>query len=129
MNYEKELRIFKKCEIWKNMWILKNYKKLRIFGKIVNLEKNSVFLDEAVDCNTVIASCPIIDPITFELEIKRNMMGSKIETDPAELKVTGVLKEISASMSRGDYNVLMAILVENFQEKGDFELSKNELIR
>ena len=109
---------------------MKNYKKLRIFGKIVNLEKkNSVSLDEAVDCNTVIASCPIIDPITFELEIKRNMMGSKIETDPAELKVTGVLKEISASMSRGDYNVLMAILVENFQEKGDFELSKNELIR
>ena len=79
-----------------------------------------------MDCNTVIASCPIIDPITFELEIKRNMSGSKTEHDPAELKVTGVLKEISASMSRGDYNVLMAILVENFQEKGDFELSKNE---
>ena len=107
---------------------MKNYKKLRIFGKIVNLEKNSVFLDEAVDCNTVIASCPIIDPITFELEIKRNMMGSKIETDPAELKVTGVLKEISASMSRGDYNVLMAILVENFQEKGDFEWRPNKII-
>ena len=129
MKYEKELRIFKKCEFWKNMWILKNYKNCEFLGKLLIWKKNSVFLDEAVDCNTVIASCPIIDPITFELEIKRNMMGSKIETDPAELKVTGVLKEISASMSRGDYNVLMAILVENFQEKGDFELSKNELIR
>ena len=111
------------CEFWK---ITKN---CEFLGKLLIWKKNSVFLDEAVDCNTVIASCPIIDPITFELEIKRNMMGSKIETDPAELKVTGVLKEISASMSRGDYNVLMAILVENFQEKGDFELSKNELIR
>ena len=101
----------------------------RIYDKmhfnLRNLKLNRVKIDEAVDSNQVIATCPIIDPITFELEIKRNMMGTKTKDDPAELKVTGVLKEISASMSRGDYNVLMAILVENFQEKGEFELTRN----
>ena len=103
----------------------------RIYDKmefeLSDLQMHRVKIDEAVDSNEVIASCPIIDPITFHLEIKRNMMKSTTESDPAELKVTGVLKEISASMSTGDYNVLMAILVENFQEKGEFELRKNEV--
>ena len=86
------------------------------------LQLNRVKVEDAVDSNDVIASCPIIDPITFELEIKRNMMGTKTEKDPAELKVTGVLNKISASLSKGDYNVLMEILTKNFQEKGNFAI-------
>ena len=81
----------------------------RIYDKmhfdLRDLKLNRVKIDEAVDSNKVIATCPIIDPITFELDIKRNMMGTKTKDDPAELSVTGVLREISASMSRGLFTI------------------------
>ena len=43
------------------------------------------------------------------------------KADPAELAVSGTLYRIEAAISKGDYNVLMAILTENFSEKGAFQ--------
>ena len=43
------------------------------------------------------------------------------KTDPAEIAVSGTLYRIEAAISKGDYNVLMAILTENFLEKGAFQ--------
>ena len=70
------------------------------------------------------ASCLIIHPITFELDVIRNMNGAKKKEDPAEIRATGTLYEIRAEMSKNDYDVLMAILINNFSEKGSFESSK-----
>jgi hypothetical protein len=41
--------------------------------------------------------------------------------DPAEIKATSTLYEIEVEMSKDNYNVLMAILLNNFSEKGSFE--------
>ena len=56
----------------------------------------------------------IIHPITFELDVIRNMNGAKKKDDPAEIRATGTLYEIRAEMSKNDYDVLMAILINNF---------------
>ncbi len=79
--------------------------------------------------NEVLASCIIIHPITFELDIKRNMNGAKKKEDPAELKVTGQLHQIAIDLSKGDYDVMMAVLLNNFQEKGAFQLEREHTDR
>ena len=52
---------------------------------------------------------------------RRNMSGSLKKDDPAEIRVSGDLYQIKIGISKGDYSVLMAILTENFGEKGAFE--------
>ncbi len=59
-----------------------------------NLKLNRAKIDEDVMSNKIVAQCPIIKPITFELDIKRNMAGAKTKTDPAELTVTGQLYQV-----------------------------------
>ncbi len=89
-----------------------------------NLQLYRAKIHEEVDNNDVLASCPIVHPITFELDVKRNMGGAKRKHDPAELKVTGTLYEIRLELSKSDYNVLMAILTNNFSEKGSFQTAR-----
>ncbi|TRY69082.1 hypothetical protein TCAL_09656 [Tigriopus californicus] len=76
---------------------------------------------EDIRSNDIESDCLIIRPITFELDLVRNMNGSKDENDPAEISVRGTLKRIWAEMSKGDYDVLMGILLNNFSQKGEFE--------
>lgn len=52
------------------------------------------------------------------------MSGSKMKDDPAEISVSGTLYRIEAEISKGDYGVMMAILTENFGEKGAFKTMK-----
>jgi hypothetical protein len=52
------------------------------------------------------------------------MSGSMKKEDPAEISVSGTLYRIEAEMSKGDYSVLMAILTENFGEKGAFKTAQ-----
>jgi hypothetical protein len=80
-----------------------------------DLKLNRAKIADDVDSNLIEATCPVVDPINFELDIKRNMAGAKTEDDPAELLIKGTLYQIKAELSRGDYNVLMAILTENFR--------------
>lgn len=49
------------------------------------------------------------------------------DSNCATLMIAGTLYQIKAELSKGDYNVLMAILTENFSEKGDFEIQKRSL--
>ena len=71
--------------------------------------------------NEIEAKIPIIDKINFYLKMIRNMAGSKLKSDPPEFYVEGTLYQIKAAMSRGDYNVIMMMLSENFSEKGELE--------
>ena len=52
---------------------------------------------------------------------RRNMAGSLKKDDPAEVSISGTLYRIEADISKGDYSVLMAIISENFGEKGAFQ--------
>lgn len=49
------------------------------------------------------------------------MSGARRREDPPELSVQGTLYQITLELSRQDYNVLMALLQNNFTEKGEFE--------
>ena len=46
--------------------------------------------------------------------------------DPAEISISGTLYRIEAEISKGDFSVLMAIILENFGEKGAFESAAKE---
>ena len=70
-----------------------------------NLKLNRAKIDEDVKSNKIMAQCPIIKPITFELDIKRNMAGSKTKEDPAELIVTGQLYQVSHVIDSQDSDV------------------------
>ena len=78
-------------------------------------------VNEAVTNNDILACCPIIKPISFNLTVRRNMNGTRRKEDPAELKVTGTLKQVDLELSKEDYNVMMALLQSNFSEKGAFD--------
>lgn len=78
-----------------------------------------------ITSNEIESDCLIIHPITFEVDLVRNMNGSREEGDPAEISVTGTLKKILAEMSKEDYNVLMGILMNNFSQKGEFEQAES----
>ena len=68
--------------------------------------------------NSTVGSCEIIKPIDFELEVTRNMNGAMSEADIPEIQVKGTLHEIRVELSKDDYNALIAMVIENFQEKG-----------
>ena len=55
------------------------------------------------------------------------MGETKTKNDPPEFKIDAKLNEIKAEMSRGDYHILMAIIHENINEKGDFQLDAEAL--
>ena len=63
----------------------------------------------------------IIQPISFDLEITRNMEGAYKEDDLPEVKIEGTLHQVVASLSKEDYNTLIAMVLENFQEQGVLE--------
>ena len=90
--------------------------------RLENLQLERAKIDENVRCNDILASTVIVHPITFELDVRRNMNGAMKEDDPAELLVKGTLYQIILETSKEDYNVLLAILQNNFSEKGEFEL-------
>jgi len=50
------------------------------------------------------------------------MSGTLKKDDPAEISISGTLYKIEAEISKGDYSVLMALISENFSEKGTFEV-------
>lgn len=52
------------------------------------------------------------------------MNGTQKKEDPAEICISGTLYKIEAEISKGDYSVLMALITENFSEKGSFEVFK-----
>ena len=66
--------------------------------------------------NSTLGTATIIRPISFELEITRNMEGAFEENDLPEVKVEGTLHKISADMSKEDYNTFIALVTTNFQE-------------
>ena len=88
--------------------------------RMENLYLQRAKVNEEVTDNDIQACCPIIKPITFDLTVRRNMSGTKNKEDPAELKVTGTLKQVDLELSKEDYNVVMALLQSNFSEKGAF---------
>lgn len=71
--------------------------------------------------NSTVGSCEIIKPIDFELEVTRNMDGAIKEEDIPEIQVKGTLHEIEVELSKDDYNALIAMVIENFQELGVME--------
>ena len=86
-----------------------------------NLTLHRAMLDASADCNQVLSQCMIVLPISFDLKVRRNMVPSLKKTDPPELSVTGTLCEIKVELSKEDYGVMMSMLNENFNEKGQFE--------
>ncbi len=50
------------------------------------------------------------------------MAGTIKKEDPAEICISGTLYKIEADISKGDYSVVMALITENFSEKGSFEV-------
>ena len=80
----------------------------------------SKILEDKED-NSTIGSCEIIKPIDFELEVTRNMEGAINEADIPEIQVKGTLCEIDVELSKDDYDTLIAMVIENFQEKGLIE--------
>ena len=81
-----------------------------------------------IKSNEIEAKCPLIEPITFELRIQRNMAGSKTKEDPSELNINGTLYEIKAAFSRGDYNAIMEIIKQNFNEPGELADQKKSSV-
>jgi hypothetical protein len=73
------------------------------------------------DHNTALATATIVHPISFELDITRNMEGAYKEDDLPEVKIEGTLHQVKAELSKDDYNTLMALVVQNFQEQGVLE--------
>ena len=71
---------------------------------------------EDMSDNSTLGSATIIRPISFELEITRNMEGAFKENDLPEVKIEGTLHKIEGFMSKGDYNTLIALVTTNFQE-------------
>ena len=78
-------------------------------------------IQEDNEDNSTIGSCEIIKPIDFDLEVTRNMEGAIHEADIPEIQVKGTLCEISVELSKDDYDTLIAMVIENFQEKGLIE--------
>jgi len=74
--------------------------------------------------NSTLGTSNIIQPISFDLEITRNMEGAFKEADLPEISVNGTLYEIRAEISKDDYNTLIAMVMENFQEKGVLEAAQ-----
>ena len=89
--------------------------------RMENLYLQRAKVNEEVTDNDIQACCPIIKPITFDLTVRRNMSGTKKKDDPAELKITGTLKQVDLELSKEDYNVVLALLQSNFSEKGAFD--------
>ena len=46
------------------------------------------------------------------------MGETKTKTDPPEFKIDAKLKQIKAELSKDDYNVVLAIVRTNINEKG-----------
>ena len=78
--------------------------------------------------NSTLGTATIIRPISFELEITRNMEGAFEENDLPEVKVEGTLHKISADMSKEDYNTFIALVTTNFQEVKFYQISNFKLI-
>ena len=76
---------------------------------------------EDADTNEILYQCQIVKPITFELKMVRNMAGSYSKVDPPEISLTGTLYQIKMEMSQGDYNAMLSLITENFNEKGQFD--------
>ena len=74
--------------------------------------------------NSTLGTSNIIQPISFDLEITRNMEGAFKEADLPEISINGTLYEIRAEISKDDYNTLIAMVIENFQEKGVLEATQ-----
>ena len=49
------------------------------------------------------------------------MNGAVKEVDIPEIQIKGTLHEIRVDLSKDDYNALIAMLIENFQEQGVME--------
>ena len=100
-----------------------------------DLKLHRARIAESACSNKVIKQCMLIGGsdgacdggITFELKMKRSMEPSLKKSDPAEFSVNGTLHQIKVYLSREDYNVMMALLQQNFSEKGQFLNEKNSL--
>ena len=72
-------------------------------------------MELAAEAKTV----PIIEPISFELEVSRNMSGGAVrETDLPDIAVRGTLHEVRATLRKEDYDQLISLLTQNFAETG-----------
>lgn len=60
----------------------------------------------------------IIEPISFEMELARNMNGAVNESDPPDIKVTGVLEQVKINLLKEDYDNIITLLSKNFGEIG-----------
>eukprot|EP00092_Neocalanus_flemingeri_P033380 GFUD01036296.1.p1 GENE.GFUD01036296.1~~GFUD01036296.1.p1 ORF type:complete len:2741 (+),score=704.42 GFUD01036296.1:512-8224(+) len=89
--------------------------------ELSNMSLSRSKIAEDKNDNSTLGTSNIIQPISFDLEITRNMEGAFKEADLPEIKVKGTLYEIRAELSKDDYNTLIAMVIENFQEKGVLE--------
>ena len=88
---------------------------------LTNMKVSRSKIAEDTSDNSTVGSCEIIKPIDFELEVTRNMDGAIKEEDIPEIQVKGTLHEIQVELSKDDYNALIAMVIENFQERGIME--------
>jgi len=65
-------------------------------------------------------SSEIIKPISFELEVSRNMEegGAMRESDLPDIAVSGMLHEVCVTLRKEDYDQLISLLTQNFTEVG-----------
>ena len=66
------------------------------------------------------ASTVIIAPISFEMEVSRNMTegGAQRESDLPDIAVRGTLHEVRGTLRKEDYDQLISLLTQNFTEVG-----------
>ena len=87
---------------------------------LTNMNVSRSKIAEDTSDNSTVGSCEIM-LIDFELEVTRNMDGAIKEEDIPEIQVKGSLHEIEVELSKDDYNALIAMVIENFQERGVME--------
>ncbi|XP_056003796.1 intermembrane lipid transfer protein VPS13A-like isoform X2 [Ostrea edulis] len=70
---------------------------------------------ELDDSGDVIGQCLILEPVNVNLSVTRNLAFAWYKEIPA-VDISGQLERISATMSQGDYKVIMTLLNDNFSE-------------
>uniref|UniRef100_A0A914WWB3 Uncharacterized protein n=1 Tax=Plectus sambesii TaxID=2011161 RepID=A0A914WWB3_9BILA len=67
------------------------------------------------DGQTVAAECQLLEPITFDIRVKRNLTFGWYKNEP-EIAINAHLPQINLSLSQEDYTMIMHILSGNLAE-------------
>lgn len=81
--------------------------------KLADMKVSRVIVAE--DLVTNLAECQILEPVTFDLSLARNLSFDWYKERP-EISISAVLPMVKASLSQEDYAMVMATLSENLGE-------------